>query len=145
MIDAEPSSPPDLSVSDVADPAVHDVILDGLKAFNEAQAGPSDLRPLVVAVRQGERVVGGLWGGTSRAWLSIDLLFLPEALRQGGLGARAVALAEAEARARGCVGAWLYTYSFQARAFYERLGYAVFGRLADNPPGHERLFMQKRL
>jgi hypothetical protein len=37
--------------------------------------------------------------------------------------------AEQEAKARGCRGAWLDTYSFQARGFYERLGYAVFGAL----------------
>ena len=53
--------------------------------------------------------------------------------------------AEAEAIRRGCLGAWLDTFSFQARGFYERLGYAVFGALADYPPGHDRFFMQKPL
>jgi ribosomal protein S18 acetylase RimI-like enzyme len=51
--------------------------------------------------------------------------------------------AEQEAIARGCRGAWLDTYSFQARGFYERLGYAVFGILNDYPPGQKRIFCTK--
>lgn len=43
--------------------------------------------------------------------------------------------AEQEAIARGCRGAWLDTYSFQARGFYERLGYAVFGILDHDGDG----------
>ena len=34
--------------------------------------------------------------------------------------------------------------SFQARGFYEKLGYQEFGRL-DYPPDHHRHFMRKRL
>jgi hypothetical protein len=37
----------------------------------------------------------------------------------------------------------LDTYSFQARGFYERLGYAVFGTLDDYPPGQSRIFLHK--
>ncbi|MEX3946099.1 hypothetical protein AB4Y44_42815, partial [Paraburkholderia sp. BR10937] len=42
---------------------------------------------------------------------------------------------EEEACRRGCSGAWLDTYSFQARAFYERLDYTVFGTIDNYPPG----------
>ncbi|MGC6728099.1 hypothetical protein ACP0GO_26835, partial [Escherichia coli] len=40
---------------------------------------------------------------------------------------------------------WLDTYSFQARGFYEKLGYTVFGTIDDFPPGHQRFFGRKRL
>jgi hypothetical protein len=46
---------------------------------------------------------------------------------------------------RGCQYVWLDTYSFQARPFYEKLGYRVFGQLPDHPPGHTRFFMFKTL
>jgi hypothetical protein len=39
---------------------------------------------------------------------------------------------------------WLDTFSFQARPFYEKLGYEVFGQLEDYPRGHSRYFLQKR-
>lgn len=40
---------------------------------------------------------------------------------------------------------WLDTYAFQARAFYERLGFAVFGQIEGPPPMFPRYFMQKVL
>jgi ribosomal protein S18 acetylase RimI-like enzyme len=51
--------------------------------------------------------------------------------------------AEAEAIHRGCRGAWLDTFSFQARGFYERLGYSIFGTIENFPPGHRRFFLKK--
>jgi len=72
-------------------------------------------------------------------------LYLPADLRSRGLGAELLRRAEVEARARGCVGAHLDTYGFQARGFYEKQGYAVFGALPDCPPGHARFFLSKRL
>lgn len=126
--------------------AAHDAILDRLLAFNTARAGPSDRRPLAVLLHApGGGLLGGLWGETAHGWLAVELLFVPEGLRGLGLGTRMVRRAEDEARARGCRGAWLRTFEFQARGFYERLGYAVFGELADHPPGHRCYFMRKTL
>jgi ribosomal protein S18 acetylase RimI-like enzyme len=56
-----------------------------------------------------------------------------------------MAMAEDLARERGCVGVWLDTFDFQAPEFYRKHGYEQFGRLDDYPPGHQRLFFQKRL
>jgi len=40
---------------------------------------------------------------------------------------------------------WLDTYAFQARAVYERLGFAVFGQIDGPAPVFPRYFMQKQL
>ncbi len=72
-------------------------------------------------------------------------VFVPGAQRGQGLGTRILSMTEDEARARGCVGAWLDTHSWQARPFYEKLGYTAFAELPDYPPGHSRFFVQKRL
>jgi hypothetical protein len=53
--------------------------------------------------------------------------------------------AESEAIVRGCHHAWLDTFEFQARGFYERLGYRCFGELNDYPTGFARYFMKKAL
>jgi hypothetical protein len=37
------------------------------------------------------------------------------------------------------------TTSFQARPFYERLGYEVYGVLDECPVGHTTYFMKKQL
>ena len=52
-------------------------------------------------------------------------------------------MAEDYARTHGCIGAHLETFSFQARPLYERLGYQVFGEIADYPPGHTNFFLKK--
>jgi len=54
-------------------------------------------------------------------------------------------MAEGEARARGCQQAWVRTFRFQARGFYERLGYRVVGVLEDYPPGDALYWMRKDL
>ena len=136
----------DIIVTDAPDFALRDLILAGLIAYNEEQAGPSGARPLAVLVRDAEqRVVGGLWAWTAYGWLSIELLFLPPDLRGRDLGTQVMRRAEDEARRRGCSEAWLDTFGFQARGFYERLGYKTFGQLDGYPQGFARYFMKKAL
>jgi ribosomal protein S18 acetylase RimI-like enzyme len=53
--------------------------------------------------------------------------------------------AEKIARDAGCLGLWLDTYEFQARGFYEKLGFKVFGTLEDHPKGSRCYFLQKRV
>ncbi|MEJ2630175.1 MAG: GNAT family N-acetyltransferase [Acidihalobacter sp.] len=133
-------------VTDNAEEADVKAILAPLRQFNENQAGPSGHRPLGVLLHdEGEQVVGGMWGATSYGWLFTQLLVVPEHLRGRGFGTRLMQLAEEEALARGCHDAWLDTHEFQARAFYERLGYTCFGELPDYPRGHARFFMRKSL
>ncbi len=52
--------------------------------------------------------------------------------------------AEEIARANDCVGMWLDTFEFQAREFYEKLGFEVFGTLDDHPIGQKKFFLRKR-
>jgi GNAT superfamily N-acetyltransferase len=123
-----------------------EAIFAPLRAFNDSHLAPSAHRYLAVEL-QGEHgeTVGGFWGSTDLGWLFVDLLVVPEALRGQGIGRQLMAMAEDEARQRGCHGAWLDTFDFQARPFYESLGYVRFGELTDYPMGHTRYFMQKAL
>ena len=135
-----------LHLSDIADEEVRRAIAAPLVRFNESQAGPSGNRPLVVEVRDANgAIVGGLWGATAYGWLFTQLLVVPEGARGQGLGRRLMLLAEAEAMKRGCHAAWLDTFEFQAKAFYERIGYSCFGTLGDFPKGSSRYFMRKEL
>lgn len=135
-----------LALTAAPGPAEEAAVRATLRAANAAAGFPDDRRPLVVLAKAEDgAVLGGLWGRTIWSWLYIENFALPPALRGAGLGARILALAEAEARARGCIGARLDTYAFQARGFYERQGYAVAGTIADCPPGQTRYTMTKRL
>ena len=136
-----------LTVTDTPSTRAQEVIERGLNGYNKEQAGYWDWRGLAVLVSdpQTSEVRGGLLGHTSLGLLFIDLVFLPDSLRDRGLGSRVLELAESEARQRGCRGAVLYTISFQAPGFYERHGYREFGRVPCDPPGTARVFMTKEL
>lgn len=135
-----------LCLSDDASEDDRRAVLAPLVEHNTRQAGPSGHRPLAVLVKDGAgKVTGGLWGHTGYDWLFTQLLVVPESLRRCGVGTRLLQTAETEALHRRCHAAWLDTFDFQARGFYERLGYRCFGELADYPRGHARYFMQKRL
>lgn len=137
---------PRLVVSEEGSKADRAVVLAKLAAFEEAAAGPLDIKPLDVLIKDaGGATVGGLIGRTLFRWLIVELLFVPAEYRGRGLGADIMARAEAIARERGCLGIWLDTFSFQAPGFYEKLGFERFGQVDGHPPGAARVFLQKRL
>jgi GNAT superfamily N-acetyltransferase len=136
-----------ITLTDAPDDDEQAAITDGLRAYNEAQAGYSDSRALAVLVRDSEtkRVVGGLLGRTSLGLLRVERFFLPESLRRNRLGSRILAIAEQEARRRGCTRAVLSTLHFQAPGFYQKQGWEVAARIDCEPPGHTRFYMTKKL
>jgi ribosomal protein S18 acetylase RimI-like enzyme len=89
------------------------------------------------------RQIGGLSGVISWGWLFVDALWVDAAARGAGAGRTLMDQAERHAAAEGCHSVWLDT--FQAKGFYEAIGYTVFGALADYPPGQIRYFLRKRL
>lgn len=132
-------------LTDEAREDLRQAIAAPLRRYNDSQAGPSGYRALVISLTRGGEALGGLWGYTSYGWLYVQLLAVEEAARGQGAGRELLLRAEAEALVRGCHGAWLDTHEFQACGFYERLGYEVFGELADYPPGFARYFLRKAL
>jgi GNAT superfamily N-acetyltransferase len=137
-----------IMLTDAPTPEMRQAIVDGLGAFNSSRIGISvNPRPLAVLLSDpdSDTIAGGLYGSTWMSYLQVNLLFVPEKMRGAGVGRALMMEAEGEAIRRGCTAATVDTYSFQARGFYERLGYSVFGTLHDYPPGHSRLYLTKRL
>ncbi len=62
-----------------------------------------------------------------------------------GLGMNMFRQAEQAATKRGCWGTFLNTATFQARTFYEQLGYEIFGTLEDDPRARNRYYMRRYL
>ena len=135
-----------LDLTDTADADDRKAIVDPLVAFNRTKAPDGHYRPLNVLLRDEDgNVTGGLWGRTDWGWFGIELLYVPETSRGRGIGAETVETAEREARARGCHGAWVDTFGWQALGFYRSRGYALFGELPDYPTGYARHFLRKKL
>src|SRR5262245_54338420 len=101
---------------------------------------------LVLAVRsQDDSLLGGLVGIQYWNGMFIDLVWVHERLRSRGIGTELMKRAEAALRARGGEVLFLSTWSFQAPAFYEKLGYLPFGILEGMPANTRRIWYSKGL
>lgn len=138
---------PIVRVAATRDPRAEAPTGAGLAAYNAERFRPGDAATLdiVVGDEESREPVGGPLGHTSFGLFFLDLFYPPEALRGRGLGERIIALAEDEARRRGCTAAFVYTVTFQAPGFYERCGYRRFGEIACPPDGATRIFFTKSL
>lgn len=119
-------------------------VLDGLVAFNTAAMGGDGGRQNVsISVRDNGAICGGAVGRLWHGWVYVDLFWISEGLRGQDIGTRVMDELEAHARSLSARGVHLLTYSWQARPFYEKRGYAVFGELAPYPEGHACYWLSK--
>jgi GNAT superfamily N-acetyltransferase len=136
----------ELEVQSPGDEA-HARLDERLMAFNIAQrprvTWQKDVFTVIVKDGSGKEC-GGARGVVRMGAVDLQTPWLEEDLRGEGLGAKIVHAVEDEAQRRGARAVLLYTYDFQARGFYERLGYSCFGSF-DFPDGVTRFYMGRRL
>jgi GNAT superfamily N-acetyltransferase len=116
------------------------------EAINDfmAETVPGELQRFAVRLNDPDGLlVGGLSGRMAWDWLFVAALWVHRDRRGQGVGRALLSAAESHAASAGCHSVWLDT--FQARDFYEKLGYSVFGALEDYPKGQTRTFLRKRL
>jgi len=120
------------------------VIGRGLDAHN-SQFSPDHYEEFATLLKTSDgEIKGGIYATAWAGMLFIKWFWIDEAHRGRGQGRSVMAAAEDEGRKRGCTAVWLDTFEFQARPFYEKLGYELFGTL-DYPAGFKRYFLQKQL
>jgi GNAT superfamily N-acetyltransferase len=122
------------------------IVQEGLGLYNVAVTGLAEYYPVSIFLKdEHDEILGGVLGHIWGKWLHVAFLWVAECVRQRGYGTQLLRAAEDYARHRGCRNVQLETFSFQARPFYERLGYEVFAALDDFPPGHTKYFLRKQL
>ena len=125
-------------------------IAAGLNAYNASQVPFTQAEPIVDMSRKVVDESGNIIAGCSACMyggniLYIELLWVDETRRRQGVGLSLLRAVEDEARRQGAYLAHLDTFDFQARGFYEKQGYTLFGTLENAPQGHKRYYLQKRL
>ena len=112
--------------------------------LGEIPAYPST--PINRVIKVDGTVVAGIFAERDR-WniLKINLLWVDEAYRKKGYASALVKEVENVARKLGCKLSQLTTLEFQAKGFYEKCGYEVFGTLEKCIEGQDRYYMSKKL
>lgn len=97
-------------------------------------------------IKEDDKIIAGInaciyhWG-----ILYIDVLFVDENHRGKNLGRQLLEHVENEAKAMGAYLSHLDTFDFQAKDFYLKHGYDIFGTLENCPPNHNRYYLKKEL
>lgn len=142
------SSLPDgygIVVQDAVDEQSLAIIDNGLRQ-HAARTAPIDMYWLGVSLRDGDgQIIGGCYGHVFWDVFELRLLWVPEAYRKHGWGKQLLQTQEQLARDYGAKAMTLDTTDYQAKPFYEKAGYQVFGTLPDRPPNHTSYFMHKVL
>ena len=125
-------------------------ISQGLMNFNYETI--PDLEPMEAAInfsvlaRDGDGTVsGGLRATCFWNTLHIELLWISKEARGKGIGRLLVEEAERYAIEHGFELALLESTTWQAKPFYEKLGYELMATIPDYPKGHACHFLTKRL
>lgn len=126
------------------------LIDEGIMAYNKGKV-PFTQEPAFIPVNrvirneEGEIIAGV--NSMIYCWrvLAIDVLWVKEAYRKMGYGTQLLQELEKVAKEEKCSMIHLDTFDFQAKGFYEKNGFEVFGTLENCPPGHARYYMKKEI
>ncbi len=121
----------------------HAQLVKGLVGYND-EAGPLEHWEWVAFYAEDDdgTLLGGVQGNFEWDYLAIKRLWV--AKQDNGLGGLLLKEAEDFARSKNKKGVWLDTFAFQAKGFYEKQGYKVFGTIPNAAGAHDRYFLCKR-
>ena len=136
----------ELKVIDSPSNALFEQIKDRIREFNVEHWDVKQKKPLVVLLEdEHETMLAGASARTFGDWLLIENIWVSASLRGQHIGTDLLQQLEASAIARGCKFALLDTLEFQARPFYEKLGYEVRWVQEGYPKTGCKYFMVKNL
>lgn len=127
-----------------------ELIVDRLVDYNLSNV-PLKQEPSFISInRVMENTNGEIIAGINSimyCWncLFIDVLWVKEEYRKDGYGSKLLNEVEKIAKEEGCHLIHLDTFDFQAKDFYIKHGYEIFGILENCPLGHKRYYMKKSI
>jgi len=116
------------------------VLRDGL----DKHAGPyfdHERKEFGYYIHQNKEIIAGICGKIDCCnVLYVELIYVDDAHRGKDLGTVLMKKAEDFAKENQCFGLRLNTYTFQAKGFYEKLGFNVYGKVDGSKITYYSLF-----
>jgi GNAT superfamily N-acetyltransferase len=127
-----------------------ETISKGIKSFNQQHIPDEvvfelDTKFAAFAKDESGNVIGGITATAYWNYCILELLWLSSEARGKNLGSQLMDAAEHFAKQQGFEYMRTETVSFQAKPFYEKRGYKVFGELPNYPKGHTTYCLLKEL
>jgi GNAT superfamily N-acetyltransferase len=127
-----------------------ELIIDNLVKYNLSKVPIKQTDPFIwinrVVKDEDGKIAAGILS-KMYCWncLYIDTLWVREDFRKSGLGSKLLKEIEKIAKEKECHIIHLDTFDFQAKDFYIKHGYKIFGQLDECPKEHVRFFMKKSI
>ncbi|MCW8418685.1 GNAT family N-acetyltransferase [Fluoribacter dumoffii] len=122
------------------------IIYENLKKFNESIIGKYEAKPFVIYAKNDEsEVFGGIKGDLFGSMCRVFTVWIHERYRGKGLGRRLFEKLDVFAKENHCNMIQLDTAEFQAKGFYEKMGYQVVATLPENFMGYTSYILRKKL
>ncbi|HFL2714583.1 TPA: GNAT family N-acetyltransferase [Legionella pneumophila] len=120
-----------------------------LGAFNKRQVrynSKMDFIPLYYHIKdQNGLIIAGINAFSCWQMVYISEFYVEQEYRNQGIGSILLNKIEKEAGEKGALVSYADTFDWQAKDFYVKHGYEVFGVIEDCPPGHKRYFFKKHV
>ena len=91
------------------------------------------------------KLIGGAIGFLQYNWYFLDLLYVDKEYRNQDVGTNLIIAIEEYAQKENLTGVRMETWDFQAKGFYEKMGYTVWAEIKDCPPGTIDYYLKKEL
>lgn len=126
-----------------------DYLIDRLVEYNLSQVKSEqeeNFIDLSMKVVEDDKIIAGIIA-KMYCWniVYVDTLWVDPDYRGRRIGEKLLTMLENEAKLKGAKLVHLDTFDFQAKDFYLKQGYEIFGKLEDCPENHRRYYMKKAL
>jgi GNAT superfamily N-acetyltransferase len=122
------------------------VIKKGIIEYNAPFFGSNPSKSFIIYIKNYKLdIIAGLTGFYKGKYARVDLFWVDKAVRHQGLGKRLILKLEEFCKIKGCCYIQLETFDFQARPFYEKLGFECIGTVSKWVEDRDCYFMRKTL
>ena len=112
---------------------------------DNTQIKPSAKKYYNFEVLDNDNIVGGAVGVIQFGWYFLENLWIDEKYRGKNIGTLLIKKIEDCAKKNNAIGVRTETWNFQAKGFYEKMGYTLYASFEDCPPGTIEYFFKKKL